>query len=72
MQKNLCYYILKFSEAIWRVKCKTDSYKNIVPSCFNLEALILSEVITVERLGGKWYNNKTREAKKFMRKGEKL
>ena len=54
------------------VNCKTDSYKNAASSYIEQNAPIVHKTIMVKESGGEWYNADIRQAKKVMRKAEKL
>ena len=54
------------------VNCKTNFYRNNASSYINQKAILFCKEITVKDTGGVWYNNQLREAKKNMRKAEKL
>ena len=70
MRLAYCTHLINMSSVC--VNCKTINYRNVASSYLNQKAPIISKEITVNETGGNWYNSEKREAKKVVRKTEKL
>ena len=54
------------------VNCRTILKRNEASSYINQKVYLFGKEITIWETGGVWYNSETREAKKVMRRTEKL